>query len=88
MMRKKTKKVLEPRYDHMIDHAFVCVHPPEAGAKKKKPPAMDLFIKDILHNSLQRDNLEDSIILVRKLNWDDKVSTNDYLTITITISLN
>ena len=76
-MRKKQAKTLEPRYVHMVEHAYFNVHPPEGGNKKQKPPPIEAYIVDLVYNSLTRENLEDSIILIRRLSWDAKVSSKN-----------
>jgi len=72
-MRKKQAKALEPRYVHMVDHSYFCVHPPEGVSRKTKPPAEEAYVNDLLCNSLTRDTLEDTILLIRELSWDEKV---------------
>lgn len=63
---------LDSRYVTQIENAFYYVCPPETPAQpKEEEPAMNQFIRKILHEDLQKSNEEKILRLMRKLNWDD-----------------
>ncbi|XP_071552083.1 regulator of nonsense transcripts 2 isoform X1 [Panulirus ornatus] len=73
MMRKKTVKAFDPRYNTMIENAYFYVNPPDTGpdsAKKERPP-MHQYIRKLLYNDLCKSNTEKILRQMRKMHWED-----------------
>lgn len=78
MMRKKTVKAFDPRYNTMIENAYFYVNPPEAGpetAKKERPP-MHQYIRKQLYIELCKSNTEKILRQMRKMHWEDQDTSN------------
>ncbi|KAG7177035.1 Regulator of nonsense transcripts 2-like [Homarus americanus] len=60
MMRKKTVKAFDPRYNTMIENAYFYVNPPDTGPEttKKERPPMHQYIRKLLYNDLCKSNTE------------------------------
>lgn len=80
MMRKKTVKAFDPRYNTMIENAYFYVNPPDTGpdtAKKERPP-MHQYIRKLLYIDLSKSNTEKILRQMRKMHWEDQ-STSRYI---------
>ncbi|XP_064084936.1 regulator of nonsense transcripts 2-like [Macrobrachium nipponense] len=73
MMRKKTVKAFDPRYNTMIENAYFYVNPPDSGpeAMKKERPPMHQYIRKLLYNDLCKSNTEKILRQMRKMHWED-----------------
>lgn len=77
MMRKKTVKAFDPRYNTMIENAYFYVNPPDTGpdtAKKERPP-MHQYIRKLLYNDLSKTNTEKILRQMRKMHWEDQATS-------------
>ncbi|KAK3865393.1 hypothetical protein Pcinc_028997 [Petrolisthes cinctipes] len=73
MMRKKTVKAFDPRYNTMIENAYFYVNPPDTGpetSRKERPP-MHQYIRKLLYNDLSKSNTEKILRQMRKMQWDE-----------------
>ncbi|XP_042223985.1 regulator of nonsense transcripts 2-like isoform X2 [Homarus americanus] len=73
MMRKKTVKAFDPRYNTMIENAYFYVNPPDTGPEttKKERPPMHQYIRKLLYNDLCKSNTEKILRQMRKMHWED-----------------
>ena len=78
MMRKKTVKSFDPRYNTMIENAYYYVNPPEIStdAVKDETPPMQRYIRYLLYFMLNKANTERIIRQIRKLHWEDPETSN------------
>ncbi|KAB7493972.1 Regulator of nonsense transcripts 2 [Armadillidium nasatum] len=74
MMRKKTVKAFDPRYNTMIENAYYYVNPPEVtnDASRAERPPMQQYIRHLLYTSLCKTNTERILRQIRKLHWEDR----------------
>ncbi|KAK9871574.1 hypothetical protein WA026_012955 [Henosepilachna vigintioctopunctata] len=78
MMRKKSVMMFDSRYITQIENAYYFVNPPEViTVAKKERPVMHQFIRKLLYQDLQKNNIDKVMRLVRKLNWNDE-DTSSY----------
>lgn len=74
MMRKKSVLTLDSRYVTQIENAYYHVNPPEVVAvAKKERPIMHQFIRKLLYQDLQKNNIDKVMRLMRRLNWNDEI---------------
>ncbi|XP_044757061.1 regulator of nonsense transcripts 2 [Coccinella septempunctata] len=74
MMRKKSVLTLDSRYVTQIENAYYYVNPPEVvTVAKKERPVMHQFIRKLLYQDLQKNNIDKVMRLMRRLNWNDEV---------------
>ncbi|XP_069942909.1 regulator of nonsense transcripts 2 isoform X2 [Cherax quadricarinatus] len=73
MMRKKTVKAFDPRYNTMIENAYFYVNPPDTGPEttKKERPTIHQYIRKLLYNDLCKSNTEKILRQMRKMHWED-----------------
>ncbi|XP_045620961.1 regulator of nonsense transcripts 2 isoform X2 [Procambarus clarkii] len=73
MMRKKTVKAFDPRYNTMIENAYFYVNPPDSGPEttKKERPPIHQYIRKLLYNDLCKSNTEKILRQMRKMHWED-----------------
>ncbi|XP_047478568.1 regulator of nonsense transcripts 2-like [Penaeus chinensis] len=73
MMRKKTVKAFDPRYNTMIENAYFYVNPPDSGPEttKKERPPMHQYIRKLLYDDLCKSNTEKILRQMRKMHWED-----------------
>jgi len=71
MMRKRQAKALDPRYSDLVEQAYLAVFPPVGGQKKQRIPTMEAFLREHIYIRLARKNLEATLGLLRKLDYNN-----------------
>lgn len=73
MIRLKTVTALDSRHSAQIENVYYLVKPPDIDTnkeKKQRPPLHD-FIRHLIFEELNKNNVEKCIKILRRLNWDD-----------------
>ncbi|KAL3318456.1 Regulator of nonsense transcripts upf2 [Cichlidogyrus casuarinus] len=76
LVRKKRASRLDPRYEQMIDSAYVYCNP-QTNVRRMIPeviPPLELFLRRILWKDLTKESLTTTLRVVRKLNWKDRAT--------------
>lgn len=56
----------------MVDNAYTFVCPPETGnTKKKRKHPLFAYMRYIMYNIMNRENLDDCIEKMRCIDWED-----------------
>lgn len=78
-MRLKTVSALDSRHVAQIENSYYLVKPPEgvAATQKVRSP-MQLYIRYLIYEELNKGNVDKIIKYMRRLNWEDK-DTYDYI---------
>uniref|UniRef100_T1GNV6 MIF4G domain-containing protein n=1 Tax=Megaselia scalaris TaxID=36166 RepID=T1GNV6_MEGSC len=72
MIRLKTNTHLDSRHSAQVENAYYLVKPPEVGPQEKKTrPIIHEYIRYLIFEELCKQNVDKSIKLMRRLNWDD-----------------
>lgn len=73
MMRLKTATALDSRHVAQIENSYYYVKPPEGqGIVQKVRPPLQMYIRHLIFEELNKTNVDKIIKLMRKLNWEDK----------------
>ncbi|KAH9815733.1 Up-frameshift suppressor 2 [Teratosphaeria destructans] len=72
LQRKKTAQHLGQQERMLIENAVYYVNPPERAAiQQKERTTLDLFIRKLVYNDLNKKSLEKVIKQIRKLHWEE-----------------
>ncbi|XP_055682453.1 regulator of nonsense transcripts 2 [Lutzomyia longipalpis] len=78
MMRLKVVTALDSRHAAQIESVYYLVKPPEGvGIVRKQRPPMQMYIRYLVFEVLNKSNVDKIIKLMRRLNWEDK-EISDY----------
>lgn len=79
MMRLKTVSALDSRHVAQIENSYYLVKPPEsANTVQKERTPMQLYIRYLIYEELNKGNVDKIIKWLRRLNWDNK-ETYEYI---------
>lgn len=79
MMRLKTVSALDSRHVAQIENSYYLVKPPEsANTVRKERTPMQLYIRYLIYEELNKGNVDKIIKWLRRLNWDEK-ETYEYI---------
>ena len=72
MIRKRTVKALDQRYNTLIDNAWYACDPPERKVVVIKPrPPLHQYIRKLIFRDLSKSTVEKVLRQMRKLPWND-----------------
>uniref|UniRef100_A0A1B0D7C7 MIF4G domain-containing protein n=1 Tax=Phlebotomus papatasi TaxID=29031 RepID=A0A1B0D7C7_PHLPP len=78
MMRLKVVTALDSRHSAQIESVYYLVKPPEGvGIVRKQRPPMQMYIRYLVFEALNKSNVDKIIKMMRRINWDDK-EISDY----------
>ncbi|XP_059616183.1 regulator of nonsense transcripts 2 [Phlebotomus argentipes] len=73
MMRLKVVTALDSRHAAQIESVYYLVKPPEGtGITRKQRPPMQMYVRYLVFEALNKSNVDKIIKMMRRLNWDDK----------------
>ncbi|KAL5278294.1 UPF2 family protein [Megaselia abdita] len=72
MIRLKINTHLDSRHSAQVENAYYLVKPPDVGPQEKKlRPIIHEYIRYLVFEELCKQNVDKSIKLMRRLNWED-----------------
>uniref|UniRef100_A0A336MDV6 CSON014173 protein n=1 Tax=Culicoides sonorensis TaxID=179676 RepID=A0A336MDV6_CULSO len=72
MMRLKSVHNLDPRHVAQVENCYYLIKPPEnVGAPVKERPPMHSYVRHLIFEELNKNNVEMMIKLLRRLNYND-----------------
>lgn len=74
MMRLKNAMTLDSRHSTQIENCYFLVKPPEGGVKmrQKVRTPMQMYIRYLIFEELNKGNVEKIVKYLRKLDWEDE----------------
>ncbi|KMS94258.1 hypothetical protein BVRB_023220, partial [Beta vulgaris subsp. vulgaris] len=72
MMKLKAAKYMEEHMNNMVENAYYQCNPPAIRVRRRKVyPPMRLYLHHLIYSELNDSTIDDILILLRKLDWDD-----------------
>jgi regulator of nonsense transcripts 2 len=72
MMRKKMLLSVDSKYVTMIENAYYFTNPPEVTRHVVEEPCIQIYIRYLLYDCLNRSTIDSVLSKMRKLNWNDR----------------
>jgi regulator of nonsense transcripts 2 len=77
MMRLKTNTALDSRHAAQVENCYYLVKPiASKGVQQKQRTPMQLYIRHLIFEELNKHNVEKIVKYLRRLNWDDQETSN------------